>query len=255
MWTRGYDNSRTYANLNEPILNVNNVNSQQFGKLFSRKVQGHVYAQVLYVPNVLMQKDNKKHNAIFVATMSNNVYAFDADDAEQSEPLWFANFGNPLPLDDNPVGQNCGVFQDIFMEIGIVSTPVIDVDSQTIYFVTTLKDSDTGEFQHKLHAVDITCGEHRTNSPILISGSVQGTGSGSVDGVVEFMSSKQLQRMGISLIDGTVYVGFGGLLLHSTLSWMVIRIRQSNSSTKTGLLQYPQRRRRWNLARRKRHYK
>lgn len=209
-WTRGYDNSRTFANLNEPILNTSNVNPQQFGKLFSRKVQGQVYAQILYVPNVRMKSDNKVHNVIYVATMSNNVYAFDAENVELKEPLWYRNFGKALPLFDNPVGQNCGTFADIEIEVGIVSTPVIDTQAQTIYFVTKIKNEETGEMRHELNAVDITSGESRSNSPVIISGQVPGNGSGTVDGIVHFRSSTQLQRMALSLIDGTVYIGFGG---------------------------------------------
>lgn len=210
VWTRGYNNARTYSNLNEKLLNTTNVNVNQFGKLFTRKVTGHIYAQVLYVPNVKMAKDGKRHNVIYVATMSNNVYAFDADQANISEPLWEKNFGPSLPLDDNPVGQNCGVFQDIFMEIGIVSTPVIDLDSNTIYFVTLNKDAGTGAVKHRLHAVDITNGQPRANSPVVIQAKVQGTGAGSENGIVDFLSIMQLQRMGLSLIDGIVYFGFGG---------------------------------------------
>jgi hypothetical protein len=50
--TQHNDTSRSGANLSETILNAINVNVNQVGKLFSRSVDGQIYAQPLYVPNV-----------------------------------------------------------------------------------------------------------------------------------------------------------------------------------------------------------
>jgi lysophospholipase L1-like esterase len=50
--TQHNDNSRTGQNTTETILTPANVNSSQFGKLFAQPVDGQLYAQPLYVPNV-----------------------------------------------------------------------------------------------------------------------------------------------------------------------------------------------------------
>src|SRR5262249_2616521 len=71
--TQHNDNQRTGANLNETILNTANVNVGQFGKLFTRNVDGHLYAQPLYVSNLNI--GGKTRNVLFVATMHNSVYA------------------------------------------------------------------------------------------------------------------------------------------------------------------------------------
>ncbi len=64
--TRAYSNARTGATLVEKYLNTSTVNPTNFGKLFSRKVVGQVYAQVLYVPNLLMKSTNMRHDVNFV---------------------------------------------------------------------------------------------------------------------------------------------------------------------------------------------
>jgi hypothetical protein len=43
--TNRFDNARTAANINENILNVSNVNVNQFGKLYTISVDGAIYAQ------------------------------------------------------------------------------------------------------------------------------------------------------------------------------------------------------------------
>lgn len=214
IWTRAMNNLRDNNNLRETILNVNNVNSETFGKLYTRVVEGHVYASLLYIPDLLMPQTGQVHNVLFIATMANNVYAFDADNASNSEPFWKRNFGFPLPIQDHTIGApspHCTVYSDIHVEVGIVSTPVIDQSTYTMYLVATNKDSeDPYIINHRLHAIDIRTGESRPNSGVVIEGEYPGTGDASVNGVIPFTSLTQNQRLSLTLgDDGIIYFGFG----------------------------------------------
>src|SRR5215469_8059023 len=96
--THHNDNGRTGQNLSELVLNTSNVNVNTFGKLFSRAVDGQIYAQPLYVPNLSVGGTTR--NVVYVATQNNSVYAFDADDPTASSPLWHVNVGTPVPSTD-----------------------------------------------------------------------------------------------------------------------------------------------------------
>src|SRR5262249_50662003 len=76
--THHNNNFRTGATLDETILNTSNVNSAQFGKIYTRHVDGDIYAQPLFVKGVDIPGRGRK-NVVFVVTARNNVYAFDAD--------------------------------------------------------------------------------------------------------------------------------------------------------------------------------
>src|SRR2546427_12627209 len=141
--TANYNNARTNANLNERVLNSVNVSPAQFGKLFTLPVDGFITAQPLYVQNVAIPGKGT-HNVVYVATMHNSVYAFDAD--AQGDSFWKVNLGPAVPSADYDM--------DDVEEIGILSTPVIDSATNTIYAVAHTKEN--GEYIYRLHALEST---------------------------------------------------------------------------------------------------
>jgi hypothetical protein len=198
--TQHNDNARTGATLNETVLNVSNVTAARFGKLFSRLVDGQIYAQPLYVPHVAIPNQGT-HNVVYVATMNNSVYAFDADDPNAAAPLWAVNLGPPVPY------QDVSEVSDIQPVIGITSTPVIDASTKTLYCVAKTKDNNA--YFNRLHALEITTGQERTGSPVTISAAVPGTGDGSVGNLITFDPLRHLNRPGLLLLKGGVYLALG----------------------------------------------
>jgi hypothetical protein len=208
--TRHNDNNRTGAYLQETQLNTSNVNQQQFGKLFAYHVDGQIYAQPLYVSNMNMA-DGDTHNVVYVATMHNTVYAFDADNpVAANSPLWSRSLGSSAPLPDpniGPVGpQGQSFYRDISIEVGIISTPVISLDKKVIYVVAFTKVGNT--YSHHLHALDLVTGEERMGGPVQIVGSAQGNGYDSKNGTITFTSNRQIQRAGLLLANNVVYIAF-----------------------------------------------
>jgi outer membrane protein assembly factor BamB len=199
--TYHYNNALTGANLHETILTPSNVNAADFGKLFTVSLDGDVYAQPLYVPRVAVPLEGV-HDIVYAATEHNTVYAIDADDPN-GLILWSAHLGEPLRPDDLP-GATCTV---IVPTLGITGTPVIDAATHTLYVVS--RTFENSRHEYRLHALDISTGEERHGSPVVISPSVQGTGAASRNGKITFEPTLQLQRLSLVLFAGKVYVGFG----------------------------------------------
>lgn len=207
VFTRNYNNLRTSQNTNETVLTPKNVNSQEFGKLFSYPLDAHSYTQPLYVANVKLP-DNSYHNIVYVATLNDTVYAFDADNPSAGI-IWQKSLVDSAAVETPvPCADLYGACQTIGPSgVGIVGTPVIDPQTETMY-VSTMSEIN-GNDVHKLHALDIATGAEKFNGPVTIQGSVPGTGSGGDGTTITFDPSSQLQRPALLLASGLVYLCFG----------------------------------------------
>ncbi len=207
--TQHNDNARSGSNLNETVLTTANVNPASFGRIFTRAVDDQVYAQPLVVAGVSMPGKGVV-NVLYVVTMSDSIYAFDADDASASAPYWKASLVDPahgiVPVTHGDVGQACGTYLDIGGNIGIESTPVVDSAAQTLYVVAKTKENGSQVF--RLHALDLATGAERGPSPVVLDASVPGNGAGSDGGVVSFDPSLENQRPALLLASGKLYIAF-----------------------------------------------
>jgi hypothetical protein len=234
--TNRNDNARTGANLSETKLNTSNVSVGNFGKLWSYAVDGAVFAQPLYVRGLSI--GGGTHNVLYVATMNDEVYAFDADTNVQ---LWCVSFTSVISSCPNPSnltvsgGTTAVPMTDILGHrpatpdlpadtnfnivgnIGILSTPVIDGSTNTMYLVVRTEETGNpcamnfllnGNFCQRIHAISITDGTEKFGGPTTIAGSVPGLGTGSVGGLVTFDPARGNQRPGLALANGQIFIAW-----------------------------------------------
>lgn len=202
--------SRTGWNSQETILKKSNITPSTFGKLFTRTVDDQVYAQPLVQLNLVMPGHGNR-NVVFVATVNNTVYAFDADSANETAPYWQVNLtvAGARPVSKNDMTGACGGFYNDFSgNMGIVGTPVIDSTTGTLYVVARSVQAASNTYYQYLHALDITTGMPKPGSPVLITATVNGNGDGSVNGKVSFNAQKQNQRPGLLLVNDMVYIAW-----------------------------------------------
>jgi chitodextrinase len=194
--------SRDGANQREYALTTSNVATATFGKLFSCAVDGAIYAQPLWIPKVSI--GGGTHNVILVATMHDSVYVFDAD-ASTCVKYWNKQYlaSGETWGDHNDLGSS-----DIFKDIGILGTPVIDSAANTVYFVSKSKTTSSGNYQQRLHAVSLTDGSERSNSPAAVDSSITMPGTCEGGSTIAFNALRENQRPGLALVNGTVYVSW-----------------------------------------------
>lgn len=211
--TYHYDNTRQGANTNETWLTPANVNVNTFGKLFSYALDGYVYAEPLILTNVTIPGLGV-HNVVFVGTEHDTLYALDAD--SNSGPsggvLWTNNFGVSANSGTAPFGYRYsgGGYTDIVPEVGMTGTPVIDPTTGTLYVDAFTIDivGNTTNFVHRIHALDVTTGAERLYSPVVVAGSVPGTGVGSAGGVQTFSAIQHGERPALCLANGLLVVTY-----------------------------------------------
>jgi len=200
--------ARTGAVLDETVLTPDALKSQGFGRLFSMLVDGQVYAQPLVVTDLEIPGKGRR-NVVYIATMRNMVYAYDAEHAEQT-PIWSVRLGSPMPYDRIPkdAGAKLGQY-NIRPYIGITSTPVIDRERKLMYVVAKIADppcpgveeaTDACPVVYRIHSLNILTGDvvHKTDIEIPMPGVPPND-----------TARRHLQRAALLLANGKVYAAFG----------------------------------------------
>jgi hypothetical protein len=190
-----FNDNRTNWNAAETQLTPTFVESGSFGLRGSYAVDSYITSQPLYLEGVTVSGVSR--NLLIVATLNNSVYAFDASNPGSS-PVWsnlaFAstrNIGSGIPG----------------AQVGCMSTPAADLASSRLYVVCM-----TNTPNWILRQIDLGSGS--TLQTVTIAGQVIGTGDpGGGDTTsgpnLLFNPPKQLQRTGLALANGNVYIGFG----------------------------------------------
>jgi len=205
---------RDGANTQEYALTPATVTSTTFGKLYSCAVDGAIYAQPLWVPNLTLASTQR--NVVFVATQHDSLYAFDADvNASPCAPLWHANlldaahggFSGETSVPSSGghalVGAGGG---DIAPEAGVTGTPVIDLSTNTLYVASKSVLPSGPTFYQRLHAIDLLTGNEKFSAPVTITADYPGTGDGGIS--TTFLPQQQNQRPALALANGIVYIAW-----------------------------------------------
>jgi hypothetical protein len=152
---------------------------------FAPTVSGQTYAQPLYLV------DPAGQDLVFVATEQNQVSAFWASTGTVA---WQRTLAPPMPLSALPCGN--------IDPLGITGTPIVDQASRTI-FLDAMTDAGGATAKQMIYALSIDDGSTRAGWPVDLNATVSAGG-------VAFDSLVQNQRGALALLDGQVYVGYGG---------------------------------------------
>jgi len=170
--TRSYDNARTGVNARETELTPTAVGTRGIAKLFSLAVPDDprgVEAQPLIVSGVRFA-DGSVHDVVYLCSMGNHVYAYDAHDGHL---LWGpVSLGPPVVNNPRPINQPNIDSKNINEHWGVVSTPVIDLDTNSLYIIRwTSTDPDPVKSlfasAYHLFALDIRNGSQQ-HAPLPI---------------------------------------------------------------------------------------
>lgn len=199
--TANYSNSRSSANLAESLLSPATVSPETFGKLASFPIAGQLYAQPLVVTGLPIAACGTC-DVVFVATMQNNVYAFNATTLDPT-PLWIAKLGPP-------VASSLLRFEGaVTGSVGVLGTPVIDRGRGLIYLLAERMRSGKPAFE--LHALDLATGNEQLNGPVDVTATVDGSGDANVNGRITLDPLRHIQRPGLLAANSRIYIAFGSI--------------------------------------------
>src|SRR5574337_2115526 len=145
------------------------------------------YAQPLLVTSVGAGPD-----LLVVASEQDVVSALDAS---TGKVVWQRKLGAPVPLAQLPCGN--------IDPLGVTGTPVADPAARTLY-VAAMTTPDSGATKrHQVFALSLDDGSVRAGWPVDIGATARA-------GAISFDAAVQNQRGALALVDGVLYVPYGG---------------------------------------------
>jgi len=150
---------------------------------FAATFAGNVWASPLY-----LEKGPGGKGVFIAVTTGNDVFALDET---TGSTVWKKNIGSSPTAN----GVSCGSIHPL----GIVSTPVIDAAAGTLYVAGAV--GTTSIASHQVHALSVMDGTERSGFPVTVTGK---------SGSTTFTPPPENQRSALSLVNGTLYVAYGG---------------------------------------------
>ncbi len=159
----------------------------------SAMLSGPTYAQPLYLAS-----SGSGPDLAIAVTEQNRVYAFNAATGAQ---VYNVLLGTPLPRAQlASLKSGCGNIDPL----GITGTPVIDAATRTIYLdAMTSVDATAANARHLVFALNADTGATLSGWPVNLSAAATSAGT-------PFDSLVQNQRGALMLLEGQVFVPFGG---------------------------------------------
>ncbi|MBV9815371.1 MAG: PQQ-binding-like beta-propeller repeat protein [Alphaproteobacteria bacterium] len=152
---------------------------------FHSRFAGHLYAQPLF-----WQPPGSGTGVLIVATENNDLIAIDAKSGNQ---VWSRSLGHPVALSTQPCGN--------IDPLGITGTPIIDEGAQAIYLAAMV--SDASGAHHRVFALSLKDGAPLPGWPVDVAEALAAQGQ-------HFNTRFQNQRGALAILDGRVYVPYGG---------------------------------------------
>jgi outer membrane protein assembly factor BamB len=173
------------GNFAVPALTFEKAPSVHLDDTFDARVAGHLYAQPLY-----WRAPGSNTAILLTASQNNVVQAFDAVTGKE---LWRRSVGRPVPRSSLPCGN--------ISPLGITGTPVIDPETQAIYFDAAVEEARGP--RHEVFGLSLKDGSVLKGWPVDVADALQKSGH-------SFDPTTQNQRTALSLLDGTIYAGYSG---------------------------------------------
>jgi hypothetical protein len=168
-----------------PSLNWLSAGAVRRDQTFDGHVEGHIYAQPLY-----WRAPGSERGLIIAATEGDFVYALDA---ASGRVMWRISLGRAVPRAALPCGN--------IDPLGITGTPVIDAAHGTVYLDAMI--DDRGTQRHLVYGLRLSDGNVLPGFPIDVAAALAARG-------VSFNSTVQNQRGALALLNGRVFIPFGG---------------------------------------------
>ena len=168
-----------------PALTSERARNIHLDRSFRPTISGHLYAQPLY-----WRPPGSASGQLVVATEDNHVYAIDAGSGRE---IWVRTLGRPVSLST----LECGNIDPL----GITGTPVIDEATQAIYVAAMVEDAAGPH--HRVFALSLRDGSPLPGWPVDVADALAARGQ-------RFNARDQNQRGALAILDGRVYVPYGG---------------------------------------------
>jgi hypothetical protein len=173
------------GNFTVPGLTWQRAISLHLDQAFQARIAGNVYAQPLF-----WRTPGSTSGRLLVATEDNNVYALDATTGHL---IWARSLGKPVPRST----LRCGNIDPL----GVTGTPVIDEATQSVYLDAAIADASGP--RHRIFALSLKDGTPMPGWPIDVADALRGAPQ-------PFNSRDQNERGALTIVDGMLYVPFGG---------------------------------------------